>query len=112
GCGGTLTTASGGFSSPNYPLPYHANAECYWKIKSSQGSQLLLSFLDFHLESSTSCTYDYLAVYDGSSDAAPQLARLCGSQQPGTVNSTGNQLYVKLRTDGSVAAGGFLASYS
>lgn len=62
GCGGTLTTASGGFSSPNYPLPYHANAECYWKIRSSQGSQLLLSFSAFHLESSTSCTYDYLAV--------------------------------------------------
>lgn len=54
----------------------------------------------------------WVQVYDGSSDRAPQLARLCGSQQPSTINSTGNQLYVKLRTDGSVAAGGFLASYS
>lgn len=51
-------------------------------------------------------------VYDGSSDSAPQLGQLCGSQQPSTINSTGNQLYVKLRTDSSVAAGGFLASYS
>ena len=62
GCGGTLTTASGSFSSPNYPLPYHPNAECYWTIRTSQGSQLLLSFSDFHLESSTACHYDYLAV--------------------------------------------------
>ncbi|TWW71482.1 Cubilin Precursor [Takifugu flavidus] len=112
GCGGTLTTASGGFSSPNYPLPYHPNAECYWTIRTSQGNQLHLSFSDFHLESSASCSYDYLAVYDGSSDSAPQLGRLCGSQQPSTINSTGNQLYIKLRTDSSVAAGGFLASYS
>lgn len=154
GCGGTLTTASGGFSSPNYPLPYHPNAECYWTIRTSQGNQLHLSFSDFHLESSASCSYDYLAVsssqvlvlhhnvvliyfypqmfpcrtfstsiyfrrrrlcvqvYDGSSDGAPQLGRLCGSQQPSTINSTGNQLYIKLRTDSSVAAGGFLASYS
>lgn len=62
GCGGTLTTASGAFSSPNYPLPYHPNAECYWTLRTNQGSQLRLSFSDFHLESSTSCTYDYLAV--------------------------------------------------
>lgn len=53
-----------------------------------------------------------MQVYDGSSDRAPQLGRLCGSQQPSTINSTGNQLYIKLRTDSSVATGGFLASYS
>ena len=62
GCGGTLTTSSGGFSSPNYPLPYHTNAECYWLIKAGAGSLITLSFGDFDLESSTSCTYDYLAV--------------------------------------------------
>lgn len=58
------------------------------------------------------CVCVCMQVYDGSSDSAPQLARLCGSQQPSPVNSTGNQLYVKLRTDSSVATGGFLASYS
>ncbi|KAM4534255.1 cubilin [Odontesthes bonariensis] len=112
GCGGTLTTASGALSSPNYPLPYHANAECYWNIKTSQGSQLQLSFSDFHLESSSNCLYDYLAVYDGNSSSAPELAKLCGSQLPITINSSSNQLYIKLRTDSSVHAGGFLASYS
>ncbi|XP_015810319.3 cubilin [Nothobranchius furzeri] len=112
GCGGTLTSSSGGFSSPNYPLPYHPNAECYWTIKTSQGSQLLLSFSDFHLESSSSCSFDYLAVYDGNSSSAPELAKLCGAELPSTINSSRNQLFVKLRTDSSVNAGGFLASYS
>ncbi|XP_041824165.1 cubilin [Melanotaenia boesemani] len=112
GCGGTLTTAVGTFSSPNYPLPYHPNAECYWTIKTSHGSQVQLSFSDFHLESSSSCTFDYVAVFDGSSSNAPELARLCGSELPSSINSSNNQLYVKLRTDSSVNAGGFIGSYS
>ncbi|XP_032366699.1 cubilin [Etheostoma spectabile] len=112
GCGGMLTTASGGFSSPNYPLPYHPNAECHWTIRTNQGSQLLLSFSDFHLESSSSCSFDYLAVYDGNSSSSPELAKLCGSDPPSSINSTSNHLYVKLRTDVSVSAGGFLASYT
>ncbi|KAF7648099.1 hypothetical protein LDENG_00162070 [Lucifuga dentata] len=111
GCGGTLMTASGGFSSPNYPLPYHPNAECYWNIRTSQGSVLLLSFSNFHLESSSTCSYDYLAVHDGNSSSSPQLAKLCGNQIPDTINATSNELYVKLRTDSSVSTGGFLASY-
>ncbi|XP_068604308.1 cubilin [Brachionichthys hirsutus] len=111
GCGGTLTTASGAFSSPNFPLPYHPNAECYWNIKTSQGNQLLLSFSDFHLESSSTCTFDYLAVYDGDSSSAPELGKFCGNQLPSSINSSGNELYIKLRTDSSISAGGFLASY-
>ncbi|XP_034025114.1 cubilin [Thalassophryne amazonica] len=112
GCGGTLTAASGAFSSPNFPLLYHPNAECYWTIRTNQGSQLILSFSEFHLESSSGCSYDYLAVYDGDSSTAAQLARLCGSDLPSPVNSSGSELYVKLRTDSSINAGGFLASYT
>uniref|UniRef100_A0A673AMU3 Cubilin n=1 Tax=Sphaeramia orbicularis TaxID=375764 RepID=A0A673AMU3_9TELE len=112
GCGGIMTTASGEFSSPNYPLSYHPNAECYWTIRTSQGSQLLLSFSDFHLEASSSCAYDYLAVYDGNSSSSTELVRLCGNQVPSPIHSSTNQLFVKLRTDSSVSAGGFLASYT
>ncbi|XP_017555843.2 cubilin [Pygocentrus nattereri] len=112
GCGGTLTTSVGSFTSPNYPLPYHPNAECYWHIKVNAGSTILLSFEDFHLESSTDCYYDYLAVYDGNSTNAHQLAKLCGNQIPNTINSTKEQLYVKLRTDSIINAGGFVASYA
>ncbi|XP_071062991.1 LOW QUALITY PROTEIN: cubilin [Pseudochaenichthys georgianus] len=112
GCGGTLATASGGLSSPNFPLPYHPNAECYWSIRTSEGSKLQLSFSDFHLESSTACSYDYLAVYDGNSSTSPELARLCGSQPPSPISSSSHHLYVKLRTDGSVSTGGFIASYT
>uniref|UniRef100_A0A3B3TV83 CUB domain-containing protein n=1 Tax=Poecilia latipinna TaxID=48699 RepID=A0A3B3TV83_9TELE len=99
-------------SSPNYPLPYHPNAECYWNIRTSQGSQVQLSFSGFHLESSSSCSYDYLAVHDGNSSTAPELAKLCGTELPRPINSSSNQLYIKLRTDSSVNTGGFIAFYN
>ncbi|XP_065114614.1 cubilin [Paramisgurnus dabryanus] len=111
GCGGTLTTSVGGFTSPNYPLPYHPNAECYWHIKTSAGSTLVLSFADFHLESTYDCTFDYLAVYNGNSTNAPQLAKLCGNQIPPPFHSSKENLYVKLRTDSIFHTGGFLANY-
>ncbi|XP_061094184.1 cubilin [Conger conger] len=112
GCGGSLTTVTGSFSSPNFPLPYHPNAECYWHIRVSAGSRILLQFGEFHLEASSSCSYDYLAVYDGNSTSAPVLAKLCGDVIPPVINSTREQMYIKLRTDNSVGAGGFLASYT
>ncbi|XP_043916230.1 cubilin-like [Protopterus annectens] len=112
GCGATLTTSSGSFTSPNYPLPYHHNAECYWLIKANGGSQIELQFDDFHLESSTGCIYDYVAVYDGNTTAASVLAHLCGDGVPAPVRSTGSTMYIKLRTDNSVSGGGFLASYN
>ncbi|KAJ8276925.1 hypothetical protein GJAV_G00069430 [Gymnothorax javanicus] len=112
GCGGTLTTGTGSFSSPNYPLPYHPSAECYWHIKGNAGGRIQLSFGDFHLEGSSTCAYDYLAVYDGNSTNAPLLAKLCGNAIPSMINSSQEHMYVKLRTDGSVGAGGFLATYT
>ena len=36
-CGGTLTSAEGSFTSPNYPIGYPANAECVWIIQASAG---------------------------------------------------------------------------
>uniref|UniRef100_A0A8C1I6Q0 Cubilin (intrinsic factor-cobalamin receptor) n=1 Tax=Cyprinus carpio TaxID=7962 RepID=A0A8C1I6Q0_CYPCA len=111
GCGGTLTTSVGGFTSPNYPLPYHANAECYWHIKTSAGSTVELSFGDFHLENSINCNYDYLAVYDGDSTSSPEVAKLCGNQIPPPISSSRENMYVKLRTDSIIHTGGFLANY-
>ncbi|GCC20984.1 hypothetical protein chiPu_0000153 [Chiloscyllium punctatum] len=62
GCGGTLTTSTGSFTSPNYPMPYSHNAECYWLIEINAGSVIELQFEQFHLDSSAGCNFDYLAV--------------------------------------------------
>uniref|UniRef100_UPI00398F64EE cubilin n=1 Tax=Pristiophorus japonicus TaxID=55135 RepID=UPI00398F64EE len=112
GCGATLTTSTGSFTSPNYPMPYSHNAECYWLIQTSAGSIIGLQFEQFHLDSSTGCSYDYLAVYNGNNINSQLLARLCGNQMPAPILSSRNNMYIKLRTDSSVTAGGFFAKYT
>ncbi|KAK9396207.1 cubilin [Crotalus adamanteus] len=111
GCGGILTTSSGIFMSPNYPMPYYKNAECYWLLKSSHGSVFELYFDQFHLEAHSSCYFDYLAVYDGNSSNSNMLGKFCGNQIPPTLRSTSNNMYIKLRTDGSLNSRGFLAHF-
>ncbi|PKU29868.1 hypothetical protein llap_19828 [Limosa lapponica baueri] len=111
GCGGTLTTASGIFMSPNYPMPYYHNSECYWLLRGSRGTPFEIQFEQFHLEYHTKCNFDYLAAYDGNSSNAKQLGKFCGDQIPEPIRSSGDSMYVKLRTDGSLRGGGFLAKY-
>ncbi|XP_075068011.1 cubilin [Mixophyes fleayi] len=111
GCGSTLTALSGAFTSPNYPMPYYHNSECYWLLKASSGSQLQIQFEDFHLESLPTCDSDYLAVYNGNSSNSVLLEKLCGASLPSPIRSTTNTMYVKLRTDNSISYSGFLATY-
>ena len=61
GCGGILATPTGSFVSPNYPYPYHHNGECFWLIRASAGSTIMLTFADFDLEGG-SCYWDYVKV--------------------------------------------------
>ncbi|XP_063777593.1 cubilin [Pseudophryne corroboree] len=111
GCGSTLTALSGGFTSPNYPMPYYHNSECYWLLKASSGSQLEIRFEDFNLEAHTNCNSDYLAVYNGNSTNSVLLQKLCGKSLPAPIRSTASAMYVKMRTDSFASFSGFLATY-
>uniref|UniRef100_A0A452U8T7 Cubilin n=1 Tax=Ursus maritimus TaxID=29073 RepID=A0A452U8T7_URSMA len=111
GCGGNLTTPTGVFTSPNYPMPYYHSSECYWWLKSSHGSPFELEFEDFHLEHHPNCTSDYLAVYDGPSTSAHLLSQLCGNEKPPLIRSSGDSMFLKFRTDEGQQGGGFLARY-
>ncbi|KAM5158320.1 cubilin [Mantella aurantiaca] len=111
GCGATLSALSGGFSSPNYPMPYYENSECYWLLRASRGNHIEIQFEVFHLESHQNCINDYLAVYNGNSTNSALLEKLCGPQLPAPIRSTASDVYVKLRTDNSVSYSGFLATY-
>ncbi|XP_060048215.1 cubilin [Erinaceus europaeus] len=111
GCGGNLTTPTGTFTSPNYPMPYYHSSECFWWLKSSHGSPFELEFKDFHLEYHPNCTLDYLAVYDGPSTSSHLLTQLCGNEKPPLIHSSGDSMYLKLRTNEGQQGGGFLAEY-
>ncbi|XP_033761795.1 cubilin-like [Pecten maximus] len=110
GCGGDFTTPTGSFISPNYPNTYPHNAECFWTITASRGSQIVLNITDIDMEGGSSCYFDYILIRDGSSSGR-QLGKFCGTSTPDAVHSSSNSLWIKYRTDYSVAGRGFHISY-
>ncbi|MBZ3891922.1 Cubilin [Sciurus carolinensis] len=111
GCGGNLTTSTGIFTSPNYPMPYYHSSECKWWLKASHGSPFQLEFEDFHLEYHPNCSLDYLAVYDGPTTSSHLLTQLCGDEKPPLIRSSGDNMLLKLRTDEGQQGRGFKVKY-
>ena len=57
------------------------------------------------------CRYDYVQIRDGYGANATELARGCGTTGPGFIQSTGNVMIVKFRSDASLTRKGFKAYY-
>lgn len=73
---------------------------------------LVCRFNTFHLEASSSCHYDYVAVYDGQNSFAPLLGKFCGDVLPPNLLSSTNHIFIVFRTDASVSGIGWRATYS
>ncbi|PVD35988.1 hypothetical protein C0Q70_02958 [Pomacea canaliculata] len=111
-CGGDLTTPSGVFTSPNFPGLYAHSRVCEWKIIVQQDRRVTLTFDVFTLEESSICAWDNIEVFNGIMPDSPRLGRFCGTNNPGVIESTGNTMRVRFRTDSSVSHGGFSARYT
>lgn len=48
--------------SLNFPNTYPINSQCSWTIQSSSGNSVNYTFTAFDLESSSTCSFDYLKV--------------------------------------------------
>ena len=98
------------FYSPNYPSSYPHNEDCYWLIEAPSGHIIYVYISYFHLESGgSSCPYDYLEIYDGSSSSSSLLYKSCGHQSAWSFSSSSQYLYFRFHTDGSVTDTGFAA---
>ncbi|KFQ39593.1 CUB domain-containing protein 2, partial [Mesitornis unicolor] len=74
-CGGQLTGLSGEITSPRYPESYPNDAECRWSIGGAgSGGPLTLVFADFQVEGGQGCGFDYVALFDGPTAAAPPVS--------------------------------------
>lgn len=62
-CGGAWSASSGMIQSPNYPAPYPSNKECIYVIGLDPGKAVRLDFLNFDVEGSADCRFDYLEVH-------------------------------------------------
>ena len=65
----------------------------------------------FQIEDFNDGCYDYIEVRDGGDAEAELIDFFCGDKKPDDIVSTGNQLYVKFVSDGSVQKAGFAASF-
>lgn len=70
------------------------------------------SFNEFEIEQHQECAYDHLEAFDGDSDKALILSRLCGSKIPEPLISTANKMYLRFISDASVQRKGFQATHS
>ncbi|KAJ8727244.1 hypothetical protein PYW08_015641 [Mythimna loreyi] len=112
GCGGTLTSPSGSVTSPNYPNDYNENAECFYKIVTSEGSRIRISFTELDLERTPNCRDDYVEIFDGRDTSATVLGKHCYmSPDLATIETTTNYAYVKFRSDVYQGGKGFLFNY-
>ena len=81
GCGGNLTSFNGTFTTPMYPDFFYQEKtkNCIWNVHSLGQQKLTLHFDNFEFNSSKSCDFNYLEIYDGevmSNDT--YLLKLCG----------------------------------
>lgn len=116
-CGHTFTLPADGSStlkSPSYPAAYGIDCSCTWKgLVDNSNSFIKVTFSVFKLQDpSAGLCLDYIAIYDGSSvDESKRLAKLCGSNIPGEVKSSGNIISIVFKSDsssGTLEDGGFV----
>ncbi|KAL7861401.1 hypothetical protein SRHO_G00128420 [Serrasalmus rhombeus] len=105
-CGEDLTNSSGEFFSPQYPNNYPSNADCTWRLLTSERQVVHLTFTFVDLEE---CC-DSIMVYDGPSAAYPLL-----DQPPQDkiyhFSSTRNYLTVVFSSDSKGTRQGFQAQW-
>ena len=96
--------------SPNHPGDYHSRQDCWITIKFQPGQRVVLQFLKFDIEQdhNSDCTYDYLEIRDRVSSQSNKIgSKLCGTDVPNDIVSTGNVVHILFHTDDGVAKSGF-----
>ena len=95
-CKGYFTTSNGNITSPSYPGLYPNKADCTWTISQPVGTYIVLTFHRMHVEYHANCIYDYLNITDGYLKDSPLLSTLCGTVIPSPVQSTQNNMQIRL----------------
>ena len=81
---------------------YGDNLDCGKHIQAPEGSVVALTISYIALEQANACPSpgcDYIAVYDGANQFAPELGKFSGTELPHPVRSTGRDMYVRFVTD-------------
>uniref|UniRef100_A0A0K0D2S3 CUB domain-containing protein n=1 Tax=Angiostrongylus cantonensis TaxID=6313 RepID=A0A0K0D2S3_ANGCA len=103
--------------TPGYPATIPHSLDCHYTLRAPNGHRLKFTVNpeNFNLESTEddcncdSC--DWLEIRDGPTEHSPLIGRYCNVYAPSTIFSTGNLLFVRIRTDSFAASNGFTAVF-
>ena len=104
--------SSGMLYTPNYPIPYPSNTNCFWTITVPVGRRVKLTFEDFDLEKRnvyTGYSYckndknidvqrDYVELRDGPWSSSREIGIYCGNKLDIEFYSTGHQMWIKFHS--------------
>ncbi len=111
---GTMTSCYAKFYDSGNSNQNYSNNEDFTMtfLPASTGASMEAGFTEFDVEFQTGCTYDYLAIYNGNSIFSPLIGTYCGTDSPGTVESTAadGSLTFKFHSDYSETFAGWAAS--
>ncbi|XP_053544908.1 embryonic protein UVS.2 [Bombina bombina] len=111
-CSFLLTGINGSLESENFYSAFSSASHCIWLIRVNK-NKALLQFDTFDVHLSTSCTTDYITVYDGASRESPVLLdRVCGNQEIPLLVASGNDMLVVFAHGMTLGDTKFKALYS
>ena len=114
-CRTEFSNRHGLIRTPGYPYRYPSKANCVWKIRGSEGLRTMIEFLDFNVEFSRNCLYDFLEIeeYNSRQAVAKRIGKFCGSSRPSTiVVSSHNDIVLKFISDATVRKKGIHIRFS
>ncbi|XP_058980023.1 cubilin homolog [Musca domestica] len=88
---------------------YGNNLDCSWLFTTTPDRQLQVEFSSFHVESSPSCSDDYLQIKDGSGLFADTIGTFCGHDVPSQMVSSRHTMLLRFVTDANETSTGFTA---
>uniref|UniRef100_A0A8C6WR19 Zgc:154142 n=1 Tax=Neogobius melanostomus TaxID=47308 RepID=A0A8C6WR19_9GOBI len=110
GAGGFLQGDQGNLQTPGSPGQNYPHDALYqWKMTVPEGEGVRLTFTSFDLVPEV-CG-DFVQVYDGDS-ATLQAGKFCGGAMPKPVESVGNTMVVRFKSDSTLSSKGFTATFT
>lgn len=112
----TVTTCEGLFFDSGGDAGNYSNNEDFTMtfLPGNPTSVIIADFLSFNVEANSSCDYDWLKIYDGTSTSAPLIGIYCGTNSPGTIEAGNDEgaLTFQFHSDYSVNKPGWKAAIS
>lgn len=103
------TTATGNFYDSGGPTgTYNDDERLIWTIAPVNATSVTVNFNSFAAEN----TWDYLYIYDGQDISAPLIGYYTGTNNPGTVTSSGGSLTFEWRSDCATIGNGWDAIWT